>query len=110
MLVLALLALACKDEERIQRDEALKQNLTQMRRAIASYHMEQGRYPPSLDDLVPKYLPSIPAGEWRVTTEETVQPNADFQTTTSAPSTSVVIEVHSGEAGTDRNGVPYANY
>jgi general secretion pathway protein G len=110
LVVLALLALACKDQERIQRDEALKQNLAQMRRAIAAYHTEQGRYPSSLNDLVPKYLPAIPAGEWRVTTEETVQPNADFQTTTSAPPVSVVIDVHSGEAGTDRNGVPYANY
>ena len=109
-MVFALLALACKDQERIQREEALKQNLAQLRRAISAYHTEQGRYPSSLNDLVPKYLPAIPAGEWRVTTEETVPPNADFQTTTSAPATSVVIEVHSGEAGTDRNGVPYANY
>lgn len=109
-MVLALLALACKDQERIQREDALKQSLAQMRQAIAAYRTEQGRYPPSLDALVPKYLPAIPAGDWRVTTEETVEPNADFQTTTSAPGTSVVIEVHSGEAGTDRNGVPYANY
>lgn len=114
-MVLALLALSCKDQERIQREDALKQNLAQMRSAIAAYHTDEGRYPPSLDALVPKYLPAIPAGDWRVTTEETVQPNADFQTTdfqttSAAPATPVVIDVHSGEAGTDRNGVPYANY
>lgn len=109
-MVLALLALACKDQERVRREDALKQDLARMRQAITAYRAEQGRYPPSLDALVPKYLPAMPAGDWRVTTEETVEPNADFQTSTSTPPAPVVIDVHSGEAGTDRNGVPYASY
>jgi len=49
-------------------------------------------------------------GEWRIATEETVQPSSDFQTTTSEAPVPVVIDVHSGAPGTDRNGVPYANY
>ncbi|HEX6101299.1 MAG TPA: hypothetical protein VF432_33595 [Thermoanaerobaculia bacterium] len=118
MLVFALVALACKDQDRIQREDALKQNLVQMRRAIAAYHAEHGRYPHALGDLVPKYLPAIPvdpvaqSSEWRVTTEETVLPSSDFQATTAASEApaSVVIDVHSGAPGADRNGVPYANY
>jgi general secretion pathway protein G len=115
LLLLALLALACReDQERLRREEALKQNLAQMRRAIAAYHAEHGRYPAALQDLVPKHLPAVPAdplgGEWRITTEETVQPSSDFQTTTSEAPAPVVIDVHSGAPGTDRNGVPYANY
>lgn len=115
--VLALLALACKGEqEQIQREETLKQNLAVMRRAIAAYRADHGRHPNELADLVPRHLPAIPVDpitrstEWRVTTEETVQPNADFETTTVAAPVPVVIDVHSSAPGTDRNGVPYANY
>ena len=87
-----------------------------MRGAIAKYKQDHGRYPAKLTDLVPNYIRAIPtdpitqAIDWRVTTEETVQPSADFQSATTAPATSVVIDVHSSAEGTDRNGVPYANY
>lgn len=116
--VFALVALvACKGEqERERREEALKRTLAEMRRAIAHYKADRGAYPATLDTLVPDYIRRLPhdplteAVDWRVTTEETVQPSADFQTTTAAESTSVVIDVHSSAPGTDRNGVPYANY
>lgn len=112
--MLALLALACKDQERIDRENALKANLVQIRHAITAYRNDRGTYPQALTDLVPKYLPKLPAdpigGEWRVTTEETVQPNNDFQTTTATSAPAVIIDVRSNAPGTDRNGVPYANY
>jgi hypothetical protein len=113
--VFALVVLACKDHE----DEAAawtKRYLAEMRAGIARYKADHGRYPSTLDELAPRYVRSIPrdplthAADWRVTTEETVQPSADFQTTTIAPATSVVIDVHSSAPGADRNGVPYANY
>lgn len=114
----ALVALAaCRGEqERAQRDEALKHTLAEMRRAIAQYKADRGTYPATLDALVPDYIRKVPpdplthAVDWRVTTEETVQPSSDFQTTTAAALSSVVIDVHSSAPGTDRNGVPYANY
>lgn len=110
----ALLALACTDEEAVRREETLKGNLAQIRRAIAAYRADNGRYPSKLQDLVPRYLRQLPAdpfgGEWRVTTEEAVLPNSDFQATTSEAPASVVIDVHSSAPGTDRAGVPYANY
>ena len=110
----ALLALACQDKEAIRREETLKGNLAQIRRAIAAYRADNGRYPSKLQDLVPQQLQQRPAdpfgGEWRVTTEETVLPNSDFQTTTSEAPASVVIDVHSSAPGKDSTGVPYANY
>ena len=115
--LVALVALAsCKDEKRIRREEALKQNPAVMRQAIANYRRDHGRYPGSLNDLVPNYVRRLPtdpiteAVDWRVTTEETVQPNSDFQTTTTEAAKPVVIDVHSSAPGADRNGVPYANY
>lgn len=100
-----------------ERDAALKQTLTSMRTAIARFHQDNGRYPKSIDKLVPKYLRKIPndpfthsSTTWRVTTEETVQPSSDFQTDTVAAPTAVVIDVHSTATGADRNGVLYSNY
>jgi type II secretory pathway pseudopilin PulG len=115
LLVFALIALACKDHE-AEAAAVTKQYLAEIRAAIARYKAETGRYPNSLYDLTPKYVrtirpdPLTSAVDWRVTTEETVQPSSDFQTTTSAALTSVVIDVHSSAPGADRNGVPYANY
>ena len=119
LLVIALvaLALACKDHE-AEAAGVTKQYLAQMRAAIAKYKADTGQYPASLDDLVPNYLRRVPADpltravDWRVTTEETVLPSADFQTTTTAGEAprAVIIDVRSNAPGTDRNGVPYANY
>ena len=114
--LLALLALACREPYDAQRDEALKQTLAQMRTAIGRFRADQGQHPPSLEALVPKYLPRIPvdpmtgAATWRLTTEDTVEPSADFTTGAPAGAASVVVDVHSGAPGADRNGVLYSNY
>jgi general secretion pathway protein G len=119
LLVFALvaLALACKDHE-AEAAGVTKQYLAQMRAAIAKHKADTGQYPASLDDLVPNYLrkihpdPLTNTTDWRVTTEETVLPSTDFQTatTTSEAPRAVIIDVHSNAPGTDRDGVPYANY
>jgi hypothetical protein len=115
-LVFVLLgALACKDHQ-AEREALLRQHLAQMRAAIARHRSETGRHPSTLHDLVPRYLPAIPndpvaqSNDWRFTTEETVQPSADFQTSTVLPSSSVIIDVHSSAPGADRDGVLYSNY
>ena len=97
------------------REAALREHLFQLRKAIDTYRADTGQYPPSLEALVPKYLRGIPAdpftqkADWRLTTEESVAPSADFTTGTSA-SSSVVVDVHSAAPGADRNGHPYASY
>lgn len=109
----------------IEKNEAVtKAYLAEMRAALARYKADTGQYPHTLEELIPKYLrvihpdPLTNAADWRVTTEETVQPSSDFQTTTaeaSKPALSgvegpVIIDVRSNAPGTDRSGVPYANY
>lgn len=94
----------------------MKSNLTQMRQAIASFHKDNGRYPYSLDELVPNYIRRIPADPmtgsktWRPVTEETVQPSSDFTTGTAAAPRSVIIDVQSAAPGADASGVLYSNY
>jgi general secretion pathway protein G len=115
-LIALLVVLACREPYDAERDAALKQTLARMRGAIARFHRDEGRYPRSLDELVPRYLPNIPVDpitktkSWRTTTEESVQPSADFTTAPAEPASSVIVDVHSGAPGADRDGVLYSNY
>lgn len=84
-----------------------------MRKAIDNFYADHKRYPATLDELVPNYLRKIPADPmtrshttWRVITEETVQPNADFTTATTATEQPQpgIVDVRSGA------GKPYSEY
>ena len=115
-LLVLLFAATCKPPDSTN-DATLVQNVTAIRKAIAAYHRETGRYPHALSDLVPKHLPRIPpdpftgsSTSWRVITEEAVQPSTDFQTATTTVVPSVIVDVHSTAPGADRNGMPYSNY
>jgi general secretion pathway protein G len=112
LLTVALVLLACHREPEVDRAAVLRDALASMRGAIAKYRADNGRYPESLQALVPKYLPAIPTDPitnsnttWRVTTEETVAPNTDFTKGSDAPpARPVVTDVHSGA------GAPWSGY
>lgn len=113
--MLALLIAACERYD-ASRDAALKASLAHMRTALARYKADTGHDPARLEDLVPKYLASIPPDpftnktDWRLETEDTVTPSSDFTTATTGTASSVIVDVHSAAPGADRNGVLYANY
>lgn len=44
--------------------EETRQAGNQIVRALEAYHAEQGRYPPSLENLPPKFLKEIPRPRW----------------------------------------------
>jgi len=97
------------------RAAALADDLATMRKAIDGFHEKEGRYPRSLDELVPKYIRRIPVDPvthdpWRLTTEQTVQPSSDFSTAAPAKTDTYIIDVHSTATGMDANGKPFANY
>ena len=97
------------------RAAALADNLATMRKAIENFHAKEGRYPGSLEELVPNYLRRIPrdpvtGDAWRLTTEQTVQPSSDFSAAAPAKTETYVIDVHSSAAGKDANGKPFADY
>ena len=99
-----------------ERADTLRQNLQLMRKAIEEFRAREGRYPRELQELVPKYLPTVPVDpvtndkSWRVTTEETVQPSSDFVTATTPPAEKYVVGVHSSASGKDASGKPFAEY
>lgn len=99
------------------RETALKQSLSVMRTAIDHYHGDRGKYPESLRELVDaKYLRSIPvdpvtglADTWVEEAAAEAPPVA--QATQGAPvSRGGVRDVHSGTAGSGRDGTPYAGW
>jgi hypothetical protein len=103
-IALTLLFLACRADETVQKRVALRAELHVMRQALRNFHMDQRRYPHSLDELVQKhYIRVIPPdpftgkADWRLTTEETVRAN-DFSTSTAANEV-VVSDVHSSATG-----------
>ncbi|HEX8408771.1 MAG TPA: type II secretion system protein G [Thermoanaerobaculia bacterium] len=115
-LILIVVSVACREQRDIAKEPALKDNLTSIRRAIGNFRKDNGRYPYSLDELVPNYIRRIPADPmtgsktWRPVTEDTVQPSSDFTTGTAAAPRSVIIDVQSAAPGADANGVLYSNY
>ena len=110
LLAVALLALGyaaysafrahAERKEHDAREMALRENLATIRKAVRSFRSDNGRYPQSLQELVPRYLSRVPKDpmtnetDWQLTTEEVVQPNADFATG-AAPADTYVIDVHS---------------
>ena len=91
-------------ERKTARETALRDTLAAMRGAIAKFHEDNGRYPGTLEELVPKYLRQVPADpmgtSWRLTTEETVEVPNDFGgLKPAAPQGTVVIDVHSSAPG-----------
>lgn len=108
--VAVLLVLAACRERPDTRPIELRRQLAEMRGAIKTFHRDNGRYPQSLEELIPKYLRRIPvdpmtlsAGTWRLTTEEIVPQNADF-TSAAERTQTFVLDVHSGA------GAPYSNW
>lgn len=116
-LALLLAVIACNRAEAPRHEAAMQQTLGTLRTAIAKYRDDSGRGPATLEELVPRYLASVPADPvtqsattWRLTTEEVVQPNADFSTKTAEAVKPQIIAINSGAPGADANGKPWSDY
>jgi general secretion pathway protein G len=84
-------------------ETTLKQNLSVLRDAIDKYYGDNGKYPSAIEDLVQKkYIRSVP-----------VDPITESSTTwvlvaPDDPAKGKVFDVHSGAAGTAKDGTPYS--
>jgi len=84
------------------KEAALKKNLYVFRDVIDQYHADQGRYPPSLRDLVEKgYLRAIPVDPFTHSADTWVEVYA------SEGEESGVFDVHSGSNIVGSNDVSY---
>lgn len=108
---------ACHREAPPDHAPAMQQTLGTLRGAIAKFRDDNGRGPHALDELVPRYIARVPvdpvtnsAATWRLTTEESVQPSADFSSSTAAAPKPQILEVHSGAPGSDASGRRWSDY
>lgn len=68
---------------------ATKASMTTVQGAVLQYHLEKSAYPPTIDALVPNYLPKKPKDGWK----------RDFQYMTPSPSGQPYDIVSYGEDG-----------
>lgn len=103
-----------KNMQRKARETALKKDLHDMREAIDNFYADKQRNPSDLNELVPKYLKSIPkdpitnAADWDVIA---AQPDADEPQGTDqsgAPVAPGIDDVKSKAVGTTLDNVPYS--
>ncbi|HEX7705956.1 MAG TPA: hypothetical protein VF701_05805 [Thermoanaerobaculia bacterium] len=93
------------------REEELRSALADLRGAIRQFHTENGRYPSTLEEMIPTQLARIPidpitgsASTWRPITEETVVQGSDFAVDAGPAAESYIIDVQSGA------GAPWSGY
>jgi hypothetical protein len=111
----ATLTIRTEKQNHFEREAALRDLLATMRKAIADFHAKEGRYPRSLDELVPDYVRRIPRDPisnepLKVITEEAVTPSNDFSTAAPAKTETYIIDVQSSATGKAVDGTPFAKF
>ena len=100
------------------KEAVLKTNLHMIREALEKHYADQGRYPASLDELVPKYLRIVPidpftksSTTWVLVYEEELD-DADFgfSVDEGGDSGPGVRDIHSGSTEKAVDGKPYADW
>jgi general secretion pathway protein G len=96
--------------------DAMRQDLSEMRKGIRDFRADKHRPPKTLDELVQaRYLHSIPkdpltgAPDWHIVTEQSVRID-DFSGAPAIPPTTGIVDVRSAASGTDSNGKPWSEY
>jgi general secretion pathway protein G len=112
----AIAIVAACGEPKTARSDAMRQDLSEMRKAIRDFRAEKHRSPKTLFELVQeRYLRRIPLdpvilkADWRVVTEQAVTVN-EFGGAPAAPQAPSIVDVRSAAPGTDPNGKPWSEY
>ena len=95
----------------------LRTNLREIREAIEKHSADLGRYPPSLEELVPRYLRSVPTDpftksstSWLLVREGEGTEEAPPPGSGALPDEPGVVDVRSGSTETAIDGTPYAEW
>jgi len=110
----AIAIIAACGEPKPTRSDAMRQDLSEMRKAIRNFRANNHRPPTTLKELVPRYIASIPndpvtgATDWRTVTEAPVRLD-EFRKSLPLVA-SGIVDVRSSASGTDSNGKPWSEY
>ena len=112
----AIAIVAACGEPKPARSDAMRQDLSEMRKAIRDFRADKHRPPKSLFELVEQnYLRSMPKDpvtlktDWRAVTEQPVRID-DFSGAPPPPAAPAIVDVRSAAPGTDPNGKPWSEY
>jgi len=96
--------------------QMMRQDLSEMRKAIRDFRADKKRHPKTLNELVrAHYLRTIPkdpvtgTADWRVVTEEPVRVD-DFTRAAPPPAAAGIVDVRSAAPGSDGNGKAWSEY
>ena len=111
----AIAIVAACGEPKPATSNVMRQNLSEIRKAIRDFRQDKHRSPKSLNELVQaKYLHRLPidpitgATDWHVVTEQSVTVG-EFGGAP-PPSAASIVDVRSSASGTDPNGKPWSEY
>lgn len=106
-----------KFAQRKAREAILKENLTQMRKAIDNFYADKQRYPQNLQELTPNYIKSIPRDpitmeiDWQEIVDDPLMAGGEeaipAETDPQATSQPGVVDVKSTAEGSTLDNVPY---
>jgi general secretion pathway protein G len=112
----AIAIIAACGEPKPAKSEAMRHNLSEMRKAIRDFRADKHRPPKVLFELVEAhYLRKIPVdpvtlkADWHVVTEQPVHID-DFSGAPPPTSAPAIVDVRSSASGTDLNGKPWSEY
>jgi general secretion pathway protein G len=107
-----------KFAQRKAREAILKENLTQMRKAIDNFYADKQRYPQNLQELKPNYIRDIPKDpitmevDWREVVDDPLLAGGEeaipAETDPQAPTQPGVVDVKSTAEGSTLDNVPYS--
>ena len=111
----AIAIVAACGEPKPTRSDAMRHNLSEMRKAIHDFRADKHRSPTSLNELVQtNYLHTLPMdpitlkADWHVVTEQSVTVGEFGKAP--APAAPSIVDVRSSAPGTDPNGKPWSEY
>jgi len=97
------------------KEAVLKSNLREIRESLEQHYADQGHYPATLDELVPKYLREVPVDPftknnttWIVEYEGEDDPYAPPPDPTAEGVG--IVDVHSGSDEIASDGTPYVDW
>ena len=99
------------------REAALKENLSQMRKAIDNFYADKQRYPASLEELVPNYMRAIPKdpitmqADWETVMDDPLSLDGEMSADTdpNAMTQPGVVDVKSRAEGQTLDNVAYTD-
>ncbi|HLF56251.1 MAG TPA: type II secretion system protein [Thermoanaerobaculia bacterium] len=116
--ILASIAMpALMQMPRRAKESVLKTNLRAIREALEQHFGDQGRYPASLDELVPKYLKTVPvdpltksSSTWVLVFEEEEEDAPLFVPAEGEEAGPGIQDIHSGSSERALDGTKYADW